>query len=79
MTLCINSDMYCRCHTFGIGSEVCIELVTGIAAISGGKCVLLKEGERLQTKVSILKLNVGGCKVWHNPFDSLYGSNKHFC
>ena len=47
--------VYCRCHTFGIGSEVCIELVTGIATISGGKCVLLKEGERLQAKVSILK------------------------
>ena len=41
----------CRCHTFGIGSEVCVELVTGIAALSSGKCVLLKEGERLQTKV----------------------------
>lgn len=41
----------CRCHTFGIGSEVCVELVTGIAALSCGKCVLLKEGERLQTKV----------------------------
>ena len=43
----------CRCHTFGIGSEVCIELVTGIAAISGGRCVLLKEGERLQSNVSV--------------------------
>ena len=42
---------FCRCHTFGIGSEVCVELVTGIAAFSCGKCVLLKEGERLQTKV----------------------------
>lgn len=28
-----------------------MELVTGIAALSCGKCVLLKEGERLQTKV----------------------------
>ena len=40
-----------RCHTFGIGSEVCVELVTGIAAASGGRCVLLADGERLQTKV----------------------------
>jgi len=40
-----------RCHTFGIGPEVCVELVTGIAAASGGRCVLLTEGERLQTKV----------------------------
>jgi len=42
-----------RCHTFGIGPEVCTELVTGIAAVSGGRCVLLREGERLQTKVSV--------------------------
>ena len=41
-----------RCHTFGIGSDVCLELVTGIASASGGACVVLKEGERLQTKVS---------------------------
>ena len=41
----------CRCHTFGMGSEVCLELVTGIAASSGGRCVLLADGERLQTKV----------------------------
>ena len=40
-----------RCHTFGLGSEVCVELVTGIAAASGGQCVLLSEGQRLQTKV----------------------------
>ena len=49
--------MYCRFHTFGIGSEVCIELVMGIATISGGRCVLLKEGERLQSKVSVLSWN----------------------
>ena len=41
----------CRCHTFGIGGEVCVELVTGIAAASGGRCVLLSPAERLQTKV----------------------------
>ena len=40
-----------RCHTFGLGPEVCVELVTGIAAASGGHCVLLSEGQRLQTKV----------------------------
>ena len=45
--------LHCRCHTFGIGSDVCLELVTGVAAISGGRCILLKEGERLQTKVSV--------------------------
>jgi len=28
-----------------------VELVTGIAAASGGRCVLLADGERLQTKV----------------------------
>ena len=28
-----------------------MELVTGIAAASGGRCVLLADGERLQTKV----------------------------
>lgn len=43
----------CRCHTFGIGGEVCRELVTGIAAASGGQCVLLSPGQRLQTKVGI--------------------------
>ena len=42
-----------RCHTFGIGPEVCVELVTGIAAASGGRCVLLAEGGRLQTKVCL--------------------------
>ncbi len=41
----------CRCHTFGIGPDVCTELVTGIAAASGGRCVLLRNTERLQTKV----------------------------
>jgi hypothetical protein len=40
-----------RCHTFGIGGEVCVELVTGIAAASGGQCVLISPEERLQTKV----------------------------
>ena len=40
-----------RCHTFGIGGEVCRELVTGIAAASGGQCVLLSPAQRLQTKV----------------------------
>ena len=43
--------LHYRCHTFGIGPEVCTELVTGIAAVSGGRCVLLREAERLQTKV----------------------------
>ena len=33
-----------------------MELVTGIAALSCGKCVLLKEGERLQTKVLCNKI-----------------------
>ncbi len=42
-----------RCHTFGIGPEVCVELVKGIAVESGGQCVLLEDGERLQTKVCI--------------------------
>ena len=40
-----------RCHTFGIGGEVCVELVTGIAAATGGQCVLISPEERLQTKV----------------------------
>ena len=30
---------------------MCVELVTGIAAASGGQCVLLSPEERLQTKV----------------------------
>ena len=50
--------LHCRCHTFGIGPEVCVELVTDIAALSCGKCVLLKEGERLQTKVHCTLKNV---------------------
>ena len=37
--------------------------MTGIAAISGGRCVLLKEGERLQSKVSVVLL-----KLWHVRF-----------
>ena len=49
------TTLHCRCHTFGIGPEVCVELVTGIAALSCGKCVLLKEGERLQTKVHYIE------------------------
>ena len=54
-----------RCHTFGLGSEVCVELVTGIAAASGGQCVLLSEGQRLQTKVGVgLCGNGGRGAVW---------------
>ena len=30
---------------------MCVELVTGIAAASGGQCVLLSPTDRLQTKV----------------------------
>lgn len=33
---------------------MCVELVTGIAAASGGQCVLLSPTERLQTKVGIV-------------------------
>ena len=30
---------------------MCVELVTGIAAASGGQCVLVSPEQRLQTKV----------------------------
>lgn len=43
--------MSCRCHTFGIGSSICESLVTSIAEASGGRSVILPEGDRLQTKV----------------------------
>ena len=69
-----------RCHTFGIGPEVCVELVTGIAAASGGRCVLLTEGERLQTKVccewiSILVDSYFTVKMTHCRTDLLVSMN----
>ena len=41
----------CRCHTFGIGANICRGLVTSIAEAGGGRSVILQEGDRLQTKV----------------------------
>lgn len=43
-----------RCHTFGIGSEACHELVLGVAALSNGRHVLIGNKDRLQEKVRLL-------------------------
>ena len=40
-----------RCHTFGIGSEACQELVLGVAALSNGRHVMVGNKDRLQEKV----------------------------
>ena len=40
---------------------MCVELVTGIAAASGGQCVLLSPTQRLQTKVSTLSHTKNVC------------------
>ena len=42
-----------RFHSFGLGQEVCPELIFGIAAATGGSSVIVQRGERLQAHVSI--------------------------
>ena len=41
-----------RCFTFGIGSGASTELVEGLATAGKGSAEFVKEGERLQPKVS---------------------------
>ena len=41
-----------RCFTFGIGSGASTELVEGLAMAGNGSAEFVKEGERLQPKVS---------------------------
>ena len=56
--LCPYRDgIYCflclfRCFTFGIGSGASTELVEGLATAGMGSVEFVKEGERLQPKVS---------------------------
>ena len=40
------------CFTFGIGSGASTELVEGLATAGKGSAEFIKEGERLQPKVS---------------------------
>ena len=41
-----------RCFTFGIGSGASTDLVEGLAKAGGGTSEFVKEGERMQAKVS---------------------------
>lgn len=47
-----------RCHTFGIGSEACHELVLGVAALSNGRHALVSSKDRLQEKVRMIYIAV---------------------
>ena len=42
-----------RCHTFGVGPDICQSLIAGIAEAGQGRCVLVQEGDRLQAKVCV--------------------------
>ena len=44
--------LFVRCFTFGIGSGASTELVEGLATAGKGSAEFIKEGERLQPKVS---------------------------
>ena len=44
----------CRCFTFGIGSGASSELVEGLAQAGYGTAEFVKEGERMQPKVTII-------------------------
>ena len=43
-----------RCFTFGIGSGASTALVEGLAQAGNGTAEFVKEGERMQPKVSAL-------------------------
>ena len=55
--------MIYRCFTFGIGSGASTSLVEGLAKAGNGSSEFVKEGERMQPKVShnILSLLYGVC------------------
>lgn len=44
--------LLCRCFTFGIGSGASTALVEGLAQAGNGAAEFVKEGERMQPKVS---------------------------
>ena len=46
--------MYFRCFTFGIGSGASTALVEGLARAGNGTSEFVKEGERMQPKVSTI-------------------------
>ena len=43
---------FCRCFTFGIGSGASTALIDGLAKAGNGAAEFVKEGERMQPKVS---------------------------
>ena len=55
MLCCFDS----RCFTFGIGSGASTDLVEGLAKAGGGTSEFVKEGERMQAKVSYSSTNWG--------------------
>ena len=58
-----------RCFTFGIGSGTSTYLVEGLAKAGGGTSEFVKEGERMQAKVSYGSTNWGAA---HRGYCSAY-------
>ena len=59
--VCVVSVAVPRCFTFGIGSGASTALVEGLARAGNGSAEFVKEGERLQPKVSpSIKLKLSG-------------------
>ena len=67
------------CFTFGIGSGASTELVEGLATAGKGSAEFIKEGERLQPKVSHISTseNVYRTRIWESlVFINLITLNK---
>ena len=63
----VKSFNFCnnRCFTFGIGSGASTALVEGLAQAGNGAAEFVKEGERMQPKVSILELLISEYTFCH--------------
>ena len=64
-----------RCFTFGIGSGASTDLVEGLAKAGGGTSEFVKEGERMQAKVSLWHHQIRGA---HRHYRSLLGLLQHY-
>ena len=62
-----------RCFTFGIGSGASTALVEGLAQAGNGTAEFVKEGERMQPKVSTVKYR----QYMHPPVCTLYKRKLH--
>ena len=69
-----------RCFTFGIGSGASTELVEGLATAGKGSVEFVKEGERLQPKVSYCfspQSSHGNSKSVDPHFQSVWNLPNH--